>query len=145
MIEPRLIYYQAYPFHFNLTIVKPKKVLFIMNNISFQAFEVTTNIEGSISKDLIDVNADESIIHAIDVFKRLYPTKSQHITDVQLVTGAGRDDLTLLLIGDKKENIAKAFKIAYNLLSREQRYSFNRTPDVLSMIKHSSSGNKVKL
>lgn len=116
----------------------------MQNAPAYQVFEITTNIEGNISKELIDVNAEDTIMMAIGNFSKLFPIKAKYITDVQLVTGAGRDDLTLLLLGDKSENIKKAFKIAYNLLSREQRYSFNRTPDVLSMIKHETSGSRAK-
>lgn len=106
---------------------------------TFHLFEVTTDIEGDIKKEIIDVNTEDTIIQAIAIFKQSYPNQAQYITDVQLVTGAGRDDLTILLLGEKSENIRKAFKIAYNLLSRNQRYAFNRTPDVVNMIKHEQS------
>jgi hypothetical protein len=105
------------------------------HDAGFHLFEITTDIEGDIKKEIIDVNAEDTIIQAIEVFKKSFPTQAKYITDVQLVTGAGRDDLTILLLGNKLENINKAFKVAYNLLSPNQRYAFNRTPDIISMIK----------
>lgn len=102
----------------------------------FQLFEITTNIEGNISKEVIDVNIENTIIQAIDTFKSLFPQKAAYITDAQLVSGEGVDDLTIVLLGDRPDNIKKAFKIAFNLLSRNQRYAFSRTPDIIDTIQN---------
>jgi hypothetical protein len=108
-----------------------------MNKNAFhQLFEITTNIEGIINEEIIDVNQEDTIITAIESFKELFPDRAAYIIDAQLVSGRGSDDLTVLLIGDKPENLKKAFKVAFNILTRNQRYIFNRTPDVLGMIKH---------
>jgi hypothetical protein len=106
----------------------------MLNDVAYQAFEVTTNIEGEIQQMVVDVNAEDTVIDALNTFNQLHPNKSQFITDIQLISGAGRDDFTLLLLGNRPENAVKAFKIAFNLLSRNQRYAFNRTPDVINMI-----------
>lgn len=107
----------------------------------FQLFEITTNIEGEISTEVIDVNIENTIIQAIESFKSLFPAKAAYITDVQLVSGEGVDDLTVVLLGDEPENIKKAFKIAFNLLSRNQRYAFSRTPDIIDTILHVQNKN----
>jgi hypothetical protein len=100
----------------------------------FKLLEITTNIEGNISKKVIDVNIENTIIQAIDTFKFLFPAKAAYITDAQLVSGEGIDDLTIVLLGDEPDNVKKAFKIAFNLLSRNQRYTFSRTPDIIDTI-----------
>ena len=113
---------------------------FTMNNAKlFKLYEITTDIEGVVSKETVDVNIEDTVITAIEAFKKVFPAKAEYITDAQLVSGEGGDDLTIFLLGDESSNVKKAFKIAFNLLSREQRYAFQRTPDIIAIIKQTQS------
>lgn len=115
----------------------------IMNNNAnkyFKLFEITTNVEGQVTKEIVDVNIEATVIDAIKLFTAHFPNKANYITDAQLVSGEGQDDLTIFMIGEEPVNLKKAFKVAFNLLSREQRYVFSRTPGVVDLLKHQNEG-----
>lgn len=131
------------------TILSQDKISTIENNLNlgmnmskaklYKLYEITTDIEGVTSKETIDVNIEDTVITAIKAFKNLFPAKADFITDAQLVSGDGGDDLTLFLLGNESSNVKKAFKIAFNLLSSEQRYAFQRTPDIITIFRQTQS------